>query len=110
MSIEYKLDYTAPEINEKLGKISEIDSLKKLVGEVPVSEQISEAIVEVYVQDKEPVDAPNNTIWVDTSKDGLPTPTKNGANVYVEDARTADLSNIDFSKYSIGDVIVITTS
>lgn len=184
MATEYKLSYTASDINERLGKVGEIDTLKNLVGTTPVSEQISaaiadidmevetdttlkvsgvaadakavgdaianvkvetdttlkvsgsaadakvtgdaitnlnslvgttpvadqiaEAIVEVYVQDEEPTDATNDSIWVDTSSDGLSTPAKTSANVYVEDARTTDVSNVDFSKYSIGDIVIVT--
>lgn len=111
---EYKLSYTASEIDERLGKINEIDSLKTLVGDTSVSEQIAEAIsevVEVYVQDEEPTDALEGSIWVDTSEDGLSgTPERNTANVYVVDAGTTDITTIDFSKYAIGDVVLVTTS
>lgn len=44
---EYKLSYTASEINEKLGKVDDIDSLKSLVGTTSVSEQISDALVDI---------------------------------------------------------------
>lgn len=44
---EYKLSYTAKEINEKLGKIDEIDSLKNLVGNTSVKSQINQAIAQV---------------------------------------------------------------
>lgn len=158
MATEYKLSYTASDINERLGKVGEIDSLKNLVGTKPVSEQISnaiadvkvetdttlkvsgsaadakvtgdaianlntlvgttpvadqiaEAIVEVYVQDEEPTNAPEGSIWVDTDADGASTSSgKITANVYVEDARTTDMSNVDFSKYAIGDVVIVTVS
>ena len=50
---EYKLSYTANEINEKLGKVDEIDSLKNLVGNTSVKSQINQAIAQVdeIVQD-----------------------------------------------------------
>lgn len=155
---DYKLSYTANEIDERLGKVDEIDSLKDLVGTTPVSQQINsavekvkvktdttlkvsgsaadakatgdainnlnnlvgttpvadqiaEAIVEVYVQDEEPTDAPEGSIWVDMDADGAsPLSGKNPANVYVVDAGTTDMTQIDFSKYAIGDVVVITAS
>lgn len=44
---EYKLSYTANEINEKLGKVDEIDSLKNLVGNTSVKSQINQAIAQV---------------------------------------------------------------
>lgn len=50
MATEYKLSYTASQINERLGKAGEIDSLKNLVGTTPVSEQISKAIGNVKVE------------------------------------------------------------
>lgn len=43
---EYKLSYTANEINEKLGKVDEIDSLKNLVGNTSVESQINQAIAD----------------------------------------------------------------
>jgi hypothetical protein len=87
----------------------EITNLKTLVGTTPVADQIAEAIVEVYVQDEEPTDAPEGSIWVDTDADGeLNTSSKKSANVYVVDARTNDLSTVDFSQYAIGDVVVVT--
>ena len=168
MATEYKLSYTASDINERLGKVDEIDSLKTLVGNTPVSEQISdaaqvladrddqyfltlessrvpvtrtingkaldqdivltpedigaitetdvanqiaEAIVEVYAQDEEPIDAPEGSIWIDTDADGASTTSgKVSANVYVVDARTTDVSTVDFSQYAIGDVVIVTTS
>ena len=106
---EYKLSYTAPDIDKRLGKVDEIDLLKTLVGNTPVSEQIADAIVEVYVQDEEPTDAHNGYIWIDTSVSGLPdAPEKKSANVYVVDSATTDMTLIDFSQFSIGDVIVVT--
>lgn len=44
MATEYKLPYTALDINRRLGKVDEIDSLKDLVGSEPVQKQISDAI------------------------------------------------------------------
>lgn len=44
MATEYKLPYTALDINRRLGKIDEIDSLKDLVGAEPVQKQISDAV------------------------------------------------------------------
>ena len=158
MAIEYKLPYTANDINERLRKVNEIDSLKSLVGTTPVSEQINaaiedvkvetdetlkvsgsaadakatgdaitnlnnlvgttsvadqiaEAIVEVYVQDEAPEDAVEGSIWVDTDANGPSTTSgKITANVYVEDLRTTDMNTVDFSKYAVGDVVIITVS
>lgn len=92
-----------------------INSLNTLVGEIPVSEQIADAIedaiTEVYVQNDEPTDAPDGSIWVDTDADGAPTTSgKTSANVYVMDAATTDITTIDFSQYKIGDVILVTAS
>lgn len=164
MSNEYKLSYTAPDINERLGKVDEIDVLKDLVGTTSVANQISnaldnmdvkidvdttlstsgaaadakatgdaitnlntlvgnipidnkiadaiaDAIVDVYVQDEEPEDAQNGSIWVDTDEDGMPSTSGNtSSNVYVVDARTTDMTTIDFSQYAIGSVVVVTMS
>lgn len=44
MATEYKLPYTALDINRRLGKVDEIDSLKDLVGAEPVQKQISDAV------------------------------------------------------------------
>ena len=41
MAKEYKLSYTASQIDEKLGKVDDIDSLKELVGNTPVADQIN---------------------------------------------------------------------
>lgn len=207
MATEYKLSYTASDINERLRKVNDIDSLKALVGNTSVSDQISDAIenleidtyehpathpasmitglaniatsgdyndltnkptiptqythptshpasmitglatvatsgsyndlsnkptipsivglattdyvedkiaeamVEVYVQDEEPADAVTGSIWVDTNEEGMPAPSaKTSANVYVVDARTEDLTTVDFSGFAIGDVVVVTIS
>lgn len=109
---EYKLSYTASEINNRLEKVDEIDTLKKLIGDDTVANQIAEAMVEVYVQDEEPTNAPNESIWVDTSSKGLnnPSNTHVSPNIHVEDIRSTDFSTIDFSKYAVGDVIIITAN
>jgi hypothetical protein len=68
-------------------------------------------VVEVYVQNDMPEDAPDGSIWVDLDSDGAPTTSgKTKANVYVVDARTSDVSTVDFSQFSIGDVVVVTVS
>ena len=141
MATEFKLPYTASQINEKLSKINEIDTiktkvndideiktkvddidtiktkvsdidtLKNLVGSTPVYEQIADAFVDVYVQDEEPTGVTGDSIWVDTSADGIKdTSEKKSANVYVVDASTIDTTLIDFSQFAIGDVIVVTVS
>lgn len=86
-----------------------ITNLNTLVGDTSVADQIADAIVEVYVQNEEPTDAVDGSIWVDLDADGAPTTSgKVTANVYVVDAGTTDMTTIDFSQYSIGDVIVVT--
>ena len=88
-----------------------IANLNTLVGNTSVSEQIAEVITEVYVQNDEPVEAPEGSIWVDLDADGAPAvPGKKTANVYVVDAGTTDITRIDFSQYAIGDVVVVTAS
>lgn len=91
-----------------------ISNLNTLVGDTAVSEQIetaiSEAIVEVYTQNDEPVNAPEGSLWIDTSKDGLPNTQSSAARVYVADVATTDITTVDFSKYAIGDVVLVTSS
>lgn len=96
-----------------------ISNLNTLIGDKSVSEQIAvaveeaveEALVEVYVQDDVPENAPDGSIWVDLDADGAPTTSgKTTANVYVIDARTNDMTTVDFSQYKINDVIVVTVS
>lgn len=71
----------------------------------------AETIVGVYVQDEEPVDALEGAIWVDTDEDGLSSVSgKKSSNVYVVDAATTDITTVDFSKYAIGDVVLVTSS
>lgn len=91
MAKEFKLSFSAEEVEEKLQKI----------------DNITDAI---YIQDEEPEDAITSSIWVDTSSDGMSTPEKTSANVFVVDARTNDISTVDFTKFAVGDVIVVTTS
>lgn len=81
------------------------------VTEAEVDDKIAEAIVEVYVQDEEPTEAVAGDIWVDTDADGASTASNDKtARIYLEDARTTDMSQIDFSKYTVGDIIVVTVS
>lgn len=88
-----------------------IANLNKLVGNTSVAEQIADAIVEVYVQDEEPDEAQVGSIWVDTNEEGLSgVQEKNTANVYVVDAGTTDITEVDFSSYAIGDVVIVTIS
>lgn len=88
-----------------------ITKLNTLVGTTPVADQIAEAIIDVYVQDDEPVDAPIGSIWIDTDANGASTTSgKVSANVYVIDAKTTDVTNVDFSQYAVGDVVVVTSS
>lgn len=66
---------------------------------------------EVYVQEDEPTDIPEGSIWIDLGEEGLPnSPENNIPNIYVVDAKTADITQVDFSKYKIGDVVLVTTS
>ena len=88
-----------------------INDLKELVGTEPVYKQIADAIVDVYVQDEVPVDAHSNSLWVDTSADGLVNPDGSHIpNIYVVDAGETEMTDIDFSQYQIGDVILVTQS
>ena len=65
----------------------------------------------IYIQNDEPIDAPEGSIWIDLDDDGLPSAAKsNAANVYVVDAATADITTVDFSAYAVGDVVLVTTS
>lgn len=51
------------------------DKLHELVGDIPVSEQISEVIpVKWYIQDDEPEDAPEGSLWLDTDAIGAISP------------------------------------
>lgn len=88
-----------------------IRDLENLIGDTSVSEQIADAITEVYVQNDDPTDAPEGSIWVDLDEEGLPEAvTKQTANVYVVDAATTDITTVDFSQYTIGDVVLVTSS
>jgi len=75
-----------------------------------LAEQIRAAAMdEVYVQDEEPVDAPSGSLWIDTSNSGIsPTDGRITAKLYVVDAGTTDMTEVDFSQYSIGDVVAVT--
>ena len=102
-------------IPDTIARVSEVEKVHTLVGDTPVSDQITdaieEAIVEVYVQDNIPEDAPDGSIWVNLDADGAPTTSgKTTAKVYVVDAGTTDMTTIDFSQYAIGDVVVVTSS
>lgn len=87
-----------------------ISILNNRIGDKPIHEQIAEAIVEVYVQGDEPTSAPEGSIWIDESESGLPNIQNPTAKVYVVDAATTDITTVDFSKYAIGDVILVTSS
>ena len=51
-----------------------INNLNTLVGSTSVADQISDALVDVedniYVQEEEPTDVENGSVWIDTSVDG----------------------------------------
>ena len=65
----------------------------------------------IYIQNDEPVDAPEGSIWIDMDADGLSNSQSSSVtNVYVVDAATTDITTVDFSKYSVGDVVLVTTS
>lgn len=88
----------------------ELARLNEMLGGSSVSDQIADALVEVYVQNIEPVDAPEGSIWVDTGTPGLDDTEDTTAKVYLIDAGTSDISSIDLSNYKVGDVIIVTTS
>ena len=91
----------------------EIAKLKEMIGNSSISEQIAEALVEVYVQDDEPENAAVGSIWVDTEEKGLDDSQEQetyNKNLYVIDANNSNTNEIDFSGYSAGDIILITTS
>lgn len=51
------------------------DKLHELVGDTPVSEQISAVMpVKMYIQDDEPEDAPEGSLWLDTDAIGAISP------------------------------------
>jgi hypothetical protein len=88
----------------------ELARLSEMLGGSSVSDQIADALVEVYVQDIEPADALAGSIWVDTGTPGLDDAEDTTAKVYLIDAGTSDISSIDLSSYKAGDVIIVTTS
>ena len=88
----------------------ELARLNEMLGGSSVSDQIADALVEVYVQNIEPVDAPAGSIWVDTGTPGLDDTEDTTAKVYLIDAGTSDISSIDLSSYKAGDVLIVTTS
>lgn len=88
----------------------ELARLNEMLGGSSVSDQIAEALVEVYVQGEEPVDAEPGSIWVDTNVAGLPEGEDKTAKVYLVDAGTSDISSVDLSEYKVGDVLIVTTS
>ena len=88
----------------------ELARLNEMLGGSSVSDQIADALVEVYVQEDEPADAPVGSIWVDTDTPGLDDAEDTTAKVYLIDAGTSDISSIDLSSYKAGDVIIVTTS
>ena len=54
---------------------TETQELRELVGDAPVSEQISEVMpVKWYIQDDEPEDAPEGSLWLDTDAIGAISP------------------------------------
>lgn len=54
---------------------TETQELRELVGDTPVSEQISEVMpVKMYIQDDEPLDAPEGSLWLDTDAIGAISP------------------------------------
>lgn len=74
--------------------------------------KIDDVKVNIFTDNEEPVDAPDNSFWVDLDAEGLldEEETVKPAKVYVVDAATTDVTTIDFSAYKIGDVILVTTS
>lgn len=59
----------------------------------------------VYVGSEEPVGALDGDIWV-TDDANVATV----SNIHLVDASSDDLSSIDFSKYAVGDIILVTSS
>lgn len=97
---------------EHTHEISDVTGLQASLEELEskITNQGTESTVGVYVQDEEPTDASEGSIWIDTDEEGLSSTTKTTANVYIVDAATTDVATVDFSKYAIGDVVVVTTS
>ena len=62
--------------------------------------------VGVYVGENEPYDALDGDIWVSTTDDVVSV-----TNIHLVDAGNSDdLTSIDFSKYAVGDIILVTKS
>ena len=63
--------------------------------------------VGVYVGETEPADALDGDIWVNTNESA----TVAVKNIHLVNAgSSSDLSSIDFSKYAVGDIILVTMS
>lgn len=65
----------------------------------------------VYIQNDEPVDAVIGSVWIDTNETGLDVPGEEyNKNLYIIDSSGSDSSEIDFSSYAVGDIILVTSS
>lgn len=63
------------------------DKLHELVGDIPVSEQIAAAIQdEIYVQEEEPLEAPDGSLWVDLDEEIEDTSIEVDASLSIEGA------------------------
>lgn len=90
------------------GKAADAKATGDAINEI--NNKLEDIVDNVYIQNDEPDNAPNGSIWIDLNDNGLPTSNSSAANVYVVDAATTDITNVDFSMYTIGDVVLITTS
>ena len=69
------------------------------------------SVTEVYVQNEEPTDAPEGSLWIDTDDEGLPNTPENAVpSIHVVDAKTSDITQVDFTEYKIGDIVLVTLS
>lgn len=72
-----------------------ISNLNTLVGDTPVADQIAEAIVDIYVQDEDPTDAPDGALWIDLDENNIPiSQTSQNLSIAVKDALMAVVENI----------------
>lgn len=65
----------------------------------------------VYIQNDEPIDAVIGSVWIDTNETGLDVPGEEyNKNLYIIDSSGSESSEIDFSSYAVGDIILVTSS